>query len=123
MGRDVARAPSDRASRPARGTRVDAGTRGAVSTRGGTRTRNALASARLLRPLTLPVCPPGPGPLIVERSSDSAEAPTTVQGGSSVARNVIQPGARPPASRPVTRALLRMCPGDGRAVARHRRLD
>src|SRR3954454_11714713 len=29
-------------------------------TRGGTRTRNALAGARLLRPLTLPVCPPGP---------------------------------------------------------------
>src|SRR3954454_19092464 len=31
-----------------------------MSARGGTRTRNALAGAQLLRPLTLPVCPPGP---------------------------------------------------------------
>src|SRR5919107_6353920 len=95
----------------------------AINARGGSRTRNALASARLLRPLTLPVCPPGPAMRIVERSSDSADAPTRVRGGSSIALDVIQPGARPPPSRPLTRALLRLCAGDGRAVARHRRLD
>src|SRR5688572_28234451 len=74
---------------------------GRADTRGGSRTRNALASARLLRPLTLPFVHPG-APLIVR----AARAAIGVRSAAAMPAQGSGPGDRTRVGGPRCRSCL-----------------